>query len=367
MIKKLLPSIVYCFLFLLFIIFSPHSASAYTEKHGDFRCWTNEYNFGSGLNGFYTYDTTTTPPGKKPSTPSYCPKNEMCISTKVRTESGLPVNPSSPCYLYCYCARSGSHGIAIYPSDGKDITGGNGDANSGWGYYCGNSNLFPNQYIAKGGYGDYGDITHTPSLCGVPSVCVPGAREGLVSFKAITQGDCKQVTGDPSTFYCFNKDQTRGCGTNAVFDPNIKTGWPCKTLGTTVPTPTPGVCQDSTIPDKIGSDGQGISLPDKPIPPDAEVCPGGECDTAFGKIKVDSPAAILGRIFGILLSISGILALVLIIASGYQMSTSQGNPEKIKEARERLTAAIIGLLFIIFSVSVLQIIGVDILAIPGFK
>ena len=45
---------------------------------------------------------------------------------------------------------------------------------------------------------------------------------------------------------------------------------------------------------------------------------------------------------------------------------SQGNPEQVKGAREQLTAAIIGLLFIIFSLVILQVIGFNILRIPGF-
>ena len=46
--------------------------------------------------------------------------------------------------------------------------------------------------------------------------------------------------------------------------------------------------------------------------------------------------------------------------------TSQGNPEAVKAATEQLTSAIIGLLFIILSFVILEIIGVDILKIPGF-
>jgi hypothetical protein len=46
--------------------------------------------------------------------------------------------------------------------------------------------------------------------------------------------------------------------------------------------------------------------------------------------------------------------------------TSQGNPEKVQAAREQLTSAIVGLLFIIFSLAILTIIGVDILKLPGF-
>jgi hypothetical protein len=66
------------------------------------------------------------------------------------------------------------------------------------------------------------------------------------------------------------------------------------------------------------------------------------------------------------LSIAGIVALGLIIFSGYRLMISQGNPEQVKNAREQLTAAIIGLLFIIFSLVILRIIGFNILNIPGF-
>lgn len=89
-------------------------------------------------------------------------------------------------------------------------------------------------------------------------------------------------------------------------------------------------------------------------------------NTALGPIST-SPAGVVNSIMSILLSLSGGVAIFLIIAAGYQMTTSQGNPEKVKEAKERLVSAIIGLVFIIFSVSILQIIGVNILALPGFS
>jgi uncharacterized membrane protein YqhA len=69
---------------------------------------------------------------------------------------------------------------------------------------------------------------------------------------------------------------------------------------------------------------------------------------------------------GILLSLAGTIAMIIIIFSGYEMMISRGNDEKLKEAKERLTSAIIGLVFIIFSVALLQVITVDILGIPGF-
>lgn len=90
------------------------------------------------------------------------------------------------------------------------------------------------------------------------------------------------------------------------------------------------------------------------------------CPTAIGDIDTNT-VAFVKQIFGILLSLSGGIALLLIIYSGYQIMTSEGNPEKLQGARETITSAIIGLVFIIFSLVILQIIGVDILRIPGFS
>lgn len=87
--------------------------------------------------------------------------------------------------------------------------------------------------------------------------------------------------------------------------------------------------------------------------------------TAVGPISTD-PVAFVRSIFTLVLGISGGVALILIIISGYKFLVSAGNPETIKEATGQLTSAIIGLLFIIFSFVILEVIGVDILRIPGF-
>lgn len=89
--------------------------------------------------------------------------------------------------------------------------------------------------------------------------------------------------------------------------------------------------------------------------------------TGLGIDIATEPVNFVKSIFGIILSLSGGIALLLIIYSGYKLMLSQGNPEKVQEAKETLTAAIVGLLFIIFSLVILQVIGVDILKIPGFK
>lgn len=88
--------------------------------------------------------------------------------------------------------------------------------------------------------------------------------------------------------------------------------------------------------------------------------------TAFGSIPFPTdPAGFVGRIFGIILSLSGAVALIIIVFSGFRLSFSQGNQEKVQEAREMLTAAVIGLLFIIFSTTLLEVIGVDILGLTN--
>lgn len=109
--------------------------------------------------------------------------------------------------------------------------------------------------------------------------------------------------------------------------------------------------------------------PTQPPLPCAKKGANGQCisvDTAIGNISTD-PQGFVRAIFGIVLGLAGGIALVIIIISGYRFMASQGNPESITNARQQLTAAIVGLLFIMFSFVILQIIGVDILKIPGFN
>ncbi|MCL4418999.1 pilin [Patescibacteria group bacterium] len=104
-----------------------------------------------------------------------------------------------------------------------------------------------------------------------------------------------------------------------------------------------------------------------PPPPCATLGPNGSCkevNTAIGQIATD-PTGFIKSIFSLILGFSGGIALLLIILSGYKLMESRGNPERLEGAKDQLTSAIIGLLFIIFSLVILQIIGVDILQIPG--
>jgi hypothetical protein len=87
--------------------------------------------------------------------------------------------------------------------------------------------------------------------------------------------------------------------------------------------------------------------------------------TAVGCIERD-PLKITERLIAIGLGMGGGVALIATLAGGFILSTSQGDPQKTSQAKEIITNAIIGLLFIIFSVVILQFIGVTIFNIPGF-
>ncbi len=88
--------------------------------------------------------------------------------------------------------------------------------------------------------------------------------------------------------------------------------------------------------------------------------------TAIGCVPTE-PKAFIGGVMGFAAGAGGGIALLLMIMGAFQMIASAGNPETIKKGREQFVAAFLGLLFIILSVTILRIIGVDILNIPGFK
>ncbi|MBU3979206.1 pilin, partial [Patescibacteria group bacterium] len=95
---------------------------------------------------------------------------------------------------------------------------------------------------------------------------------------------------------------------------------------------------------------------------DTSLLQGGAKD--IGKMSTNSGEFIV-KIFIIILSFAGGIALLLIILSGYKIIMSKGKPEAIQQGKEQLISAIIGLVFIIFSFVIFQLVFVDILKIPG--
>lgn len=128
-----------------------------------------------------------------------------------------------------------------------------------------------------------------------------------------------------------------------------------------------------TVQDTQGAGNKISPEPTEPSPPSLPCAKSldknGACPsiaTGLGINISTDPAGFIKSIFSLVLGLSGGLALLLIIYSGYQLIESRGNPEKLEAARQQLISAIIGLVFIIFSLVILEIIGVDILKIPGF-
>jgi len=84
--------------------------------------------------------------------------------------------------------------------------------------------------------------------------------------------------------------------------------------------------------------------------------------TAIGCIPTD-PGEFAGWILtrGIYLGV--LVATLLIIISGFGIISSTGDPERLAEAKSQLTAAVAGLLFLLFSVIILRIIGCNIIGV----
>ena len=96
------------------------------------------------------------------------------------------------------------------------------------------------------------------------------------------------------------------------------------------------------------------------------LCNGTGINTAVGCIPVLGDAS--GKSFAswVILWGAGVgsgLAFLLILYASFMIMTSQGNPERLKAGQELLTSAISGLLLLIFSVFILNLIGVNILGI----
>ena len=93
-------------------------------------------------------------------------------------------------------------------------------------------------------------------------------------------------------------------------------------------------------------------------------CGSKQIDTAIGCISVlDSQNAFMGDVLKWAVGVGGGIAFLLILYAAFIIMTSQGNPERLKAGQELLTSAISGLILLIFSIFVLNFIGVDILGI----
>ena len=82
-------------------------------------------------------------------------------------------------------------------------------------------------------------------------------------------------------------------------------------------------------------------------------------------IGTTTPAEFASKLFGCGISLVGGVALLFIIYGGFLLLTSAGDPTRVQHGKEYITYAVVGLLLAVFTLVILEVIGVDILKIPG--
>lgn len=82
-------------------------------------------------------------------------------------------------------------------------------------------------------------------------------------------------------------------------------------------------------------------------------------DKRLGENQNESVSEFLGSIQGWLLGLVGGLAVLFIVYGGFLYMTSGGNKERIETAKKTLTYAILGLILVVLSGLILQIISGD--------
>lgn len=71
----------------------------------------------------------------------------------------------------------------------------------------------------------------------------------------------------------------------------------------------------------------------------------------------DGIGAILLAVFEMILRVSALVAIGFIIFAGFQLILAQGEPDRIKGARSTIINALIGLIIVIFSTAIVNLIG----------
>jgi hypothetical protein len=87
--------------------------------------------------------------------------------------------------------------------------------------------------------------------------------------------------------------------------------------------------------------------------------------TAIGCIPA-RPENIIKTFITLGISVGGGATLLLILTGAFRLTVSQGDPQATKDAKEQITSAVIGLVFILLSITILRFIGVSLFQIPGF-
>lgn len=111
----------------------------------------------------------------------------------------------------------------------------------------------------------------------------------------------------------------------------------------------------------VGRD--GTSLPTGFFPKN---CGPQSLSTALGCLPY-TREAFVSTLLSFIVGIAGAIALVTMLIATVQIMTAASDAKKLQSGRDLFFSAVAGLLFLIFSVSLLRIIAGDIIKLPGFK
>lgn len=115
------------------------------------------------------------------------------------------------------------------------------------------------------------------------------------------------------------------------------------------------------------------NTPENPVKPGRQFTMLG-CITSGTSVGFDNKDGDVGgassfvqALLNVIFSLSGGLAFLYLMYGGFIILTSQADPEKLNYGRRLVTGSIVGLVFTVGSVFMVNLIGSGILHIPGFK
>ncbi len=133
-------------------------------------------------------------------------------------------------------------------------------------------------------------------------------------------------------------------------------------------------CQANCKPTNGGGGGRPVAMPlmecidgivQAPNPGKPNTDPA-ILSTAIGCVPVKDLGLFLQWVLGWLFGAAGAIIVLFLIKLGYDIVTSQGDPQKLQEVKESIISIFSGLILIVFSLVLLKTIGADILGLPGF-
>ncbi len=77
----------------------------------------------------------------------------------------------------------------------------------------------------------------------------------------------------------------------------------------------------------------------------------------YGPLEgINTIGDLINRLIAFILPLAGVILILIFIWGGYDLILSQGQPDKIKSAKAKITAGIIGFLLLIFSYVIVKLI-----------